>query len=100
MGIHPNHRRRTEAARLRAEGLPFEAIGRRLGVTKQCAHSLALAHERGKLHLQEPIRCRGCRAELNAKAALRRDHRKALSVACSAGKPLAVRLKARRIAAG
>src|SRR5262245_27435832 len=47
-----------------------------------------------------PIHCRECRAELNAKAARWRDHLKALCVPCSAGKPLADRLKARRIAAG
>jgi hypothetical protein len=47
MGIHADHRRRARAAYLRAEGLSFEAIGRRLGVTRQCAYALALAPRAG-----------------------------------------------------
>jgi transcriptional regulator with XRE-family HTH domain len=100
MGIHPNHRRRARAARLRAEGLSFEAIGRRLGVTKQCAYALARAHAGGGQCPKAPTRCRECLAELNAKAARGWDHLTALCVPCSAGKPFAERLKACRIAAG
>jgi ribosome-binding protein aMBF1 (putative translation factor) len=100
MGIHPNQRRRAQAARLRAEGLSFEAIGQRLGVTKQCAYALVWRHAGGEPCPKAPIRCRECRAELNAKAASWRDNLKALCVPCSAGKPLGERLRARRIAAG
>jgi transcriptional regulator with XRE-family HTH domain len=100
MGIHPDHRRRALAAQLRAKGLSFTAIGRRLGVSKQRAFSMVQTLNTGKLNLREPIRCRGCQAALNAKIALRRDDMKALCVGCSAGKPVAERLKALRIAAG
>jgi DNA-binding XRE family transcriptional regulator len=50
--------------------------------------------------MRRPIRCRECHAPLNAKAARRRDDLATLCVTCSAGKLLAERLKARRIAAG
>src|SRR5262249_54874090 len=100
VGLHPDHRRRAQAARLRAERLTFEAVGRQLGVSKQRAFTLVRAHRTGKEGLWEPVRCREWRAALNAKVAMKRDDLRALCIACSKGKPLAKRLKARRIAAG
>src|SRR5262249_23519194 len=100
LGIHPNRRRRARAAGLRAEGLSFTEVGRQLGVSKQCAYALVREHAEGGPCPEAPFRCRECRAELNAKAARWHDHLTALVVACWAGKPLAGRLKARRIAAG
>lgn len=92
--------RQEQAARLRARGLSYSEVGKRLGVSKQCAHAMTKAHRNGKYDLREPIRCRLCQAGLNARGAHPRDHLQALCVACSAGRPFAERLKAHRIAAG
>ena len=69
-------------------------------MSKQCAYVLIREHAGGGPCPKPPIRCRECQAELNLKGATWRDNLKALCVPCSAGKPLAERLKARRIAAG
>ena len=95
MGLHPDDRRRAHAAHLRAEGLCFTDIGRRLGVSKQRTFAMVQAHRTGKLGLRQWIRCRECRTERNAKAALRRDDLAGLCVGCSAGWPLVVCLLSR-----
>jgi transcriptional regulator with XRE-family HTH domain len=92
--------RRRRAASLRARGLTFGEIGRRLGVTRQAAASLVRAHGTGRNNGRPPVCCRDCEAPLNQVAARKGDHLVALCPECAAGAPFGQRLKAHRLAAG
>jgi hypothetical protein len=57
-GRHPNHARRAKMILLRAEGLRFAEIGRRLCVIRQSVQLTLKAA--GKAALMPPIQCRQC----------------------------------------
>jgi hypothetical protein len=58
-GGRPNHARRRAAAELRAQGLSYAEIGRRLGVTGDAARSL-LGRATGPRRLAHPDLCCAC----------------------------------------
>jgi hypothetical protein len=97
-GRKPNQERRREAARLRAEGLGFEEIGRRLGTTRQGAYALFRP-----LRKTPTVACGRCGAAIVSVGALPGDAGKALCLPCLARHPaagLGQRLKSLRLAAG
>src|SRR5262245_30723877 len=96
----PDHRRRARAARLRAQGLTFAEIGRRMGVTHQAARSLVNGHRTGRHDGRPPVLCRECQTELNPAASMKRDHLTALCPDCASDASFAERLMAHRLAAG
>ena len=101
-GAKPDERRRREMANLRAQGLSYAEIGRRLGVSRQCVQRLlqrAGAAEPGPL----VFRCRACRTPIASVRGPRMHNREAYCLACLARHPEATfgqRLKACRLAAG
>ena len=61
-GSHPDVERREQVAKLRTKGLTFTEIGKRLGMSRQAAHSLLFRTDRP---VQLPgIACRECRKEI------------------------------------
>jgi hypothetical protein len=58
-GTSPRQKQRDRAAAIRAEGLSFAEIGRRLGITKQAAWHLLT---RGPAAHTEGVCCTACRA--------------------------------------
>jgi hypothetical protein len=61
MARGPDEKRRKQIAALRAKGLTFQAIGDRLGVTKQCAHPLYHGKKQTGYYLPPTLRCRKCK---------------------------------------
>jgi hypothetical protein len=57
-GRKPDQARRAEMILLRAEGLTFAEIGRRMGVTRQSVQLTLKAA--GKAALMPPVQCRQC----------------------------------------
>jgi hypothetical protein len=97
-GRKPNQDRRREAAQLRAQGLSFVEIGRRLGTTRQGAYALFRP-----LRGPPVVACALCGAAIVSAGALPRDAGTALCLPCLAGHPAAgfgQRLKSLRLAAG
>ena len=97
-GRKPNQDRRREAAQLRAQGLSFVEIGRRLGTTRQGAYALFRP-----LRGPPVVACALCGAAIVSAGALPRDAGTALCLPCLARHPgagLGQRLKAFRLAAG
>ena len=91
-GRKADPRRQRLAAALRARGLTFAAIGRRLGVTPEAARQMALAAGR-----PAPPRCASCAGPLPARS---RGVRCPACVAADPDAPFAERLRALRLAAG
>jgi transcriptional regulator with XRE-family HTH domain len=87
-------------AALRAQGLSFAEIGRRLGVTKQAVH--ATLKKAGQPRVRG-VPCRGCGRFIVSAGALPQDGARALCLPCLKRKPRATfgqRLKAYRLDAG
>jgi transcriptional regulator with XRE-family HTH domain len=92
--------RRAKIARLRARGLTFAEIGRRLGVTRQCVQLTLRALQQKRTYR---VACAGCGADIVSDGALPSDAAAALCLSCLARHPetdFAERLKAFRLAAG
>jgi transcriptional regulator with XRE-family HTH domain len=98
-GRRPNPEQRRRLAELRARGLSYAEIGRRLGVSKQAVH-LALR----KLGRPPPsVPCARCGTPIVSAGALAGDRGTALCLAClerTPGAPFGRRLQALRLAAG
>jgi hypothetical protein len=103
----PGHRksrrqqRRERAAALRAQGLPFTEVGRRLGISGQAAHRLIERHAAGDR--VQPARCSVCRAVLTTRRFQERTLGEVLCRPCLAARPdapFALRLRSHRLAAG
>src|SRR6516164_768418 len=92
-GRKADPRRQRLAAVLRARGLTFAAIGRRLGVTPEAARQMALAAA-GR---PAPPRCASCAGPLPMRS---RGGRCPACVAADPDAPFAERLRALRLAAG
>jgi DNA-binding XRE family transcriptional regulator len=61
-GRNPDEARREQVAMLRATGLTFTNIGKRLGISRQCAH--VLFQSTGKVVRLPGIHCRECKKEI------------------------------------
>jgi DNA-binding XRE family transcriptional regulator len=99
----PDEKRRKQIAALRGKGLTFQAIGDRLGVTRQCAH--ALFHQRNQTgssyYVPPALRCRKCKAVIPRLApSLRRAPVFCLVCVDRYPSSFGERLRAFRIAAG
>jgi transcriptional regulator with XRE-family HTH domain len=100
-GRKPDHKRRQEAARLRAQGLSYNQIGARMGVTHQAVYRLIQA-----ANLWQPppgIHCRECGKEVMPSCRGIPYWMKAFCLDCLAKHPEAhfgERLRAFRLAAG
>ena len=92
-GRKADPRRQRLAAALRARGLTFAEVGRRLGVTPEAARQMALAAA-GR---PAPPRCASCADPLPKRS---RGGRCPACVAADPGAPFAERLRALRLAAG
>jgi lambda repressor-like predicted transcriptional regulator len=62
LGATPDKARRTAIAKLRAEGLTFTEIGKRLGITRQAANEML--HRSGERVQPPGIHCRECKHEI------------------------------------
>jgi hypothetical protein len=86
--------RRERAAALRAQGLPFTEIGRRLGITKQAAwHLIMRPRPAGRGF---GVRCSACRAVVTARHLQARTVGGVLCPRCLAARPDAGRAKPQR----
>jgi transcriptional regulator with XRE-family HTH domain len=88
-GRRPNLGRRRRAAELRAQGLTFAEVGRRLGITREGARQVVLA--------APPPPCASCAAPVPGG---RGGGRCSDCVAADPAAPFAERLRALRLAAG
>jgi transcriptional regulator with XRE-family HTH domain len=100
-GRKPDHKRRQQAARLRADGLTYDEIAARLGITKQAVHSLLKSANLW----QRPrgISCLECGKEVMPGGLGIKPSTRALCLDCLAKHPEATfgeRLRAFRLAAG
>jgi transcriptional regulator with XRE-family HTH domain len=100
-GRKPDLKRRQQVVALRARGLSLLAIGRALGVSRQCVQQIL---RRMKQPPPVPsVACCGCGCAIISAGALRSDAGKALCLRClrkSPDVPFGQRLKALRLAAG
>jgi transcriptional regulator with XRE-family HTH domain len=91
-------------ARLRAEGLTFAEVGRRLGVTRQCVQSQLARMVREAAMISRPsVTCAGCGGTIVSAGVLPSDAGNALCLSCldaRPGAPFHHQLKALRLAAG
>jgi transcriptional regulator with XRE-family HTH domain len=101
-GSRPDTQRRRRAAELRARGLTFAEIGRKMGCTRQAAHQLLRQPRAQPPRTPPPLACAGCGAALGP-APGQRDYDPPLCLPCLAKRPRAPfgqRLRAHRIARG
>lgn len=99
-GRKPNVERVALVRRLRSAGWTWQAIGRRLGVSRQCAHCYLHPNYRPR-HRQ--FRCRACHATVDSVGATPRDDGRALCLPCLQrvpGTTFADALRSHRLAAG
>jgi transcriptional regulator with XRE-family HTH domain len=102
-GGQPNHARRRQVARLRAEGLSLAEIGRRLGVTRVAVCRLLQRVARDRERPPGSFTCAGCGRETASEAARPVDSGAALCLPCLRQRrdaPFTARLRACRLAAG
>jgi transcriptional regulator with XRE-family HTH domain len=91
-----------QIAELRAQGLTFEKIGKRLGITKQCVHTTALKAVVPIRQRRSAVRCAACNEVITSKV-LQKAASCVVCLSCLAKQPdapFSVRLKAYRVAAG
>ncbi len=99
-GRKPNEERRRLMTRLRAKGLSLQAIGERLGVSRQCVQQTLKVVDGSRL---VSIRCRECGSEITLLRSVADNNGPVWCLACLAKHPKATfgqRLKAYRLAAG
>jgi transcriptional regulator with XRE-family HTH domain len=99
-GRKPDVSRRAEISRLRARGLTFAEIGRRLGISKQGVHAV-LTKSRQLPRRRVP--CADCATPIESTGVLPSDEGGALCLPCLVSRPdvsFGARLKAFRLAAG
>jgi transcriptional regulator with XRE-family HTH domain len=99
-GRKPDLGRWRQVARLRARGLTLEAIGRRLGLSRQRVYAILEAARRRET---QAVPCRLCGTIIAPEGALARHGRQALCLTClgrSPATPFGERLRAYRLAAG
>lgn len=85
---------------LRSEGMTWQAIGTRLGVTRQCAHCYLHSNYRPR---RRHFHCRTCNSAVDSVGATPRDDRRALCLPCverAPGATFADALRSYRLAAG
>jgi DNA-binding transcriptional regulator YiaG len=99
MGRPRDNKTRALVNQLRAKGMSFRDIGRRLGMTRQGACSIS----KTPVYRRSPVRCRDCDRELNARASLPKHDRAVYCLDCLAKHPEASfveRMRALRIGLG
>src|SRR5687768_8459075 len=92
--------RERRAAQLRARGLTYQEVGRRVGLTTEGARQLPAPREPPPVR---PLACTGCGGAIASPAAIPADGPTALCLPCLSRRPdapIGVRLKACRLAAG
>jgi DNA-binding XRE family transcriptional regulator len=100
-GSRPDYERRREMIALRAQGLTFSAIGRRLNVSRQSVHQVVARCKESSSGVGP--HCRECGTEITQRPGLAPNTRRVLCRVCLAGRPatsLGQRLKAYRVTAG
>jgi transcriptional regulator with XRE-family HTH domain len=99
-GATPDYKRRRKIAALRAKGLSYKAIAKRLGVSQQ---SIACMLDHDKRMNAREVKCKECGGVIARGRAANKTAQNTFCLACLAKHPKATfaeRLRAHRVAAG